>query len=117
MEHSTAGVVGGAQLAENAGAALDEIEKVSNHIATLIQSISSAARQQAVAASDVSRTMSVIQEITSQTAEGTNATARNIGKLAALATELRKSVSGFKLPGQVAPGTVAMQAVQATERA
>ncbi|MGD8379889.1 MAG: methyl-accepting chemotaxis protein [Gammaproteobacteria bacterium] len=99
MEHSTAGVVSGAQLAENAGSALDEIEKVSNHIATLIQSISSAARQQATAASDVSRTMNVIQEITSQTAEGTSATARNIGKLAALATELRKSVAGFKLPG------------------
>jgi twitching motility protein PilJ len=43
--------------------------------------------------------MNVIQEITSQTAEGTSATARNIGKLAALATELRKSVAGFKLPG------------------
>src|SRR5690606_10987521 len=98
MEQSTAGVVSGAQLAENAGEALDEIVKVSNHIATLIQSISAAARQQATAATDVSRTMNVIQEITSQTAEGTQATARNIGKLATLATELRKSVASFKLP-------------------
>ncbi len=106
MEQSTAGVVSGAQLAENAGSALDEIEKVSNHIATLIQSISNAARQQATAATDVSHTMNVIQEITSQTAEGTNATAQSIGKLAALATELRKSVAGFKLPGQDAGETM-----------
>ena len=108
MEQSTAGVVGGAQLAENAGSALDEIEKVSNHIATLIQSISAAARQQATQAVDVSRTMNVIQEITSQTAEGTTATARNIGKLATLATELRKSVAGFKLPGMDSGETMVM---------
>ena len=108
MEQSTAGVVSGAQLAENAGSALDEIVKVSNHIATLIQSISAAARQQATAASDVSRTMNVIQEITSQTAEGTNATARNIGKLATLATELRKSVAGFKLPNMEGGETMVM---------
>jgi twitching motility protein PilJ len=108
MEHSTAGVVSGAQLAENAGEALDEIEKVSNHIATLIQSISGAARQQARAAADVSRTMQVIQEITSQTHEGTTATAENVGKLAALATELRKSVAGFKLPGKDQHETLVM---------
>jgi twitching motility protein PilJ len=113
MEQSTAGVVGGAQLAENAGSALDEIEKVSNHIATLIQSISAAARQQAVQAGEVSRTMNTIQEITTQTAAGTNATAQNIGKLATLATELRKSVSGFKLPGQVGANTMTMRAERA----
>ena len=108
MEESTSGVVSGAQLAENAGEALDEIEKVSNHIATLIQSISGAARQQAKAAADVSRTMQVIQEITSQTHEGTTATAENVGKLASLATELRKSVAGFKLPGKEQDRTVVM---------
>lgn len=110
MEQSTAGVVSGAQLAENAGSALDEIVKVSNHIATLIQSISAAARQQATAATDVSRTMNVIQEITSQTTDGTQATARNIGKLATLATELRKSVAGFKLPNMGGGETMVMTA-------
>lgn len=110
MEQSTAGVVSGAQLAENAGSALDEIVKVSNHIATLIQSISATARQQATAAADVSRTMNVIQEITSQTTEGTQATARNIGKLATLATELRKSVAGFKLPNMAGGETMVMTA-------
>ncbi|MGA9851529.1 MAG: methyl-accepting chemotaxis protein [Gammaproteobacteria bacterium] len=98
MEQSTAGVVSGAQLAENAGTSLDEIEKVANNIATLVQSISSSARQQAQTAGEMTRTMNVIREITAQTTEGTMTTAQSIGKLAALATEMRKSVAGFKLP-------------------
>ena len=113
MEQSTAGVVGGAQLAENAGSALDEIEKVANHIATLVQSISNAARQQAQTAGDVSRTMNVIREITAQTTEGTNATAVSVGKLAALATEMRKSVAGFKLPSNRSQETMVMRPEQA----
>jgi twitching motility protein PilJ len=113
MEQSTAGVVGGAQLAENAGSALDEIEKVANHIATLVQSISNAARQQAQTAGEVSRTMNVIREITAQTTEGTNATAVSVGKLAALATEMRKSVAGFKLPGSRSQETMVMRPEQA----
>ena len=42
--------------------------------------------------------MNVIQEITTQTSEGTNQTASSIGNLAELASELKHSVSGFKLP-------------------
>ncbi|MGH8273090.1 MAG: methyl-accepting chemotaxis protein [Gammaproteobacteria bacterium] len=98
MEQSTSGVVSGAQLAENAGHALDEIEQVSNTMESLIGIISGAAREQAQVAGEVSGTMGVIREITSQTAEGTAVTARSIGKLAALSADLRRSVSGFTLP-------------------
>ncbi|HEY0722371.1 MAG TPA: methyl-accepting chemotaxis protein [Gammaproteobacteria bacterium] len=98
MEQSTSGVVAGAKLAEDAGAALGEIETVSTSLAGLVQSISSATRQQAVAAASISDTMNVIQEITTQTSEGTSQTARSIGNLAELANDLKKSVSGFKLP-------------------
>jgi twitching motility protein PilJ len=42
--------------------------------------------------------MNVIQEITSQTSAGTNATAKSIGNLAEMANQLRNSVAGFKLP-------------------
>ncbi|MFB4202272.1 methyl-accepting chemotaxis protein, partial [Arhodomonas sp. KWT2] len=98
MEQSTAGVVAGARQAEEAGAALREIENVSEQLAGLIQSISEASRQQAHAAANVSDTMNVIQEITSQTSAGTNETATSIGNLADLANELRESVAGFKLP-------------------
>jgi twitching motility protein PilJ len=98
MEQSTANVVSGAKLAEDAGEALSEIEGVSTQLATLIQSISQAARQQSSAAANITNTMNVIQEITMQTSEGTNDTANSVGKLTELATELRNSVAGFKLP-------------------
>ncbi len=98
MERSTTDVVGGALLAENAGAALEEIEQVSNQIASLVQNISASARQQAVASGDISKNMQVVRETSSQTAEGSAATASSIAKLAALAAQLRKSVAGFRLP-------------------
>lgn len=98
MEQSTAGVVNGAHLAEDAGEALEEIENVSENLADLIQSISASARQQSRAASSISETMHVIQEITTQTSTGTNETAASIGNLASLAEEMANSVAGFKLP-------------------
>ncbi len=99
MERTTTDVVGGALLAENAGAALDEIEQVSNQIASLVQNISASARQQATTSQSISRNMQVLREISSQTAESTSATSNAIGKLAELAARLRKSVTGFRLPG------------------
>jgi len=98
MEQSTSGVVTGTRLAQDAGKALEEIERVSIHLADLIENISQAARQQSAAASNVSNTMNTIQEITAQTSRGTAETAASIGNLAELANELRKSVSGFRLP-------------------
>lgn len=98
MEQTTTEVVRGARLAQDAGVSLEEIEKVSKTLAALIQNISNAARQQASSAGHISNTMFVIQEITSQTSAGTNATAMSIGNLAKLASEMRKSASGFTLP-------------------
>ena len=98
MERSTTDVVGGALLAENAGAALDEIESVSNQIANLVQNISGTAREQAMAATDITRNMGVLREVSSQTAEATGATSDSIRKLAELAAQLRNSVADFRLP-------------------
>jgi len=98
MEHTTSEVVAGAKRAQDAGVALEEIESVSSTLAELIQNISNAARQQAVSAGLVSNTMNVIQEITAQTVNATEQTATSIGKLSAMAVEMRESVEGFKLP-------------------
>ncbi len=98
MEQSTAEVVSGARLAQDAGSALEAIETVSKHLADLISNISESARQQAGAATNISDTMNVIQEITTQTSAGTNETAASIGNLSELANELRHSVAGFRLP-------------------
>lgn len=101
MERSTTDVVGGALLAENAGAALDEIEQVSNQIASLVQNISSSARQQAGSAADVTRRTTRLREIGEQTGQATSATAASISKLSELATQLRKTVEGFALPPEM----------------
>jgi twitching motility protein PilJ len=116
MERSTTDVVGGALLAENAGAALEEIEQVSNQIASLVQNISASARQQASASGDISKNMQVVREISTQTAEGSTATSRSIAKLAALSEQLRKSVAGFRLP-DYGGGTTAVGATAAATSA
>jgi twitching motility protein PilJ len=98
MEASTSGVVKGATLAEDAGEALKEIESVSQYIADLTGKISTSAQGQSTQAVTVKDTMSVIQEITNQTSEGTHQTANSIGMLADLSDQLQKSVAGFRLP-------------------
>jgi twitching motility protein PilJ len=101
MERTTTDVVGGALLAENAGAALGEIEDVSNQIAQLVQNISASARQQAATSAHISRTMQVLREISQQTADNTSATSTAIGRLADMSAQLRKSAAGFRLPQQM----------------
>ena len=98
MEQSTSNVVSGARLAENAGEALVEIESVSDNLAALIQNITDATDKQTIAASNVTKTMNVIQEITMQTSDSASNTASWVGKLKNLAQELKRSVAGFKLP-------------------
>ncbi|WP_355604551.1 methyl-accepting chemotaxis protein [Xanthomonas cannabis] len=98
MEQTTSEVVSGARLAEDAGTALTEIERVSNALNNLIKNISIAAHQQSAAATDITQTMGVIRQITSQTSQGAEQTAESIGNLAELAADLRRSVADFKLP-------------------
>ena len=98
MEQTTAEVVQGTRLAQDAGVALGEIEGVSKSLAEIIENISDAARQQAASAGKISNTMKSIQEITSATTDGTKETATAVGNLADMTNELRSSVSGFKLP-------------------
>jgi twitching motility protein PilJ len=117
MERSTTDVVGGALLAENAGAALDEIEQVSNQIASLVQNISSSARQQAGSAADVTRRTTKLREISEQTGKATTATAAAISKLSEFASQLRRSVAGFTLPGGTMGATTQMSATSSNATA
>ncbi len=98
MERSTTDVVGGALLAENAGAALDEIEQVSNQIASLVQNISGSAREQSAVAADIDTRTSNLRQISEKTGRETAATAAAIHKLSELASQLRNTVAGFQLP-------------------
>jgi twitching motility protein PilJ len=98
MEQTTAEVVAGARLAEDAGLALGEIETVSGDLSKLIQDISQSSRLQSQSASSITESMSAIQQITKQTSQGAGNTAQSVGNLASLAAELRRSVANFKLP-------------------
>ncbi len=98
METSTAGVVNGAKLAEDAGEALQRVEQVSQEIAGVTQAIADQLQGHSSEVGSIDDTMSVIQEITSQTAEGTEQTTQSIETLAQMAEQLRQTVARFKLP-------------------
>ena len=99
MEQSTANVVKGAKLTENAGSALDRIEQVSMNLAQRILEISDSTRDQAQDSVQITETMDVIQEITAKTSEGSNKASGSIGELSDMVKEMQNSVAGFKLPG------------------
>jgi methyl-accepting chemotaxis protein len=99
MEEGTREVVEGSRLADQAGQALARIETVSTELAALIESISAAAGQQAVASEDIAQAMGDISAVTQRTAAGTRQAAISVNHLASLADELRASVSTFRLPG------------------
>jgi twitching motility protein PilJ len=101
MEQSTANVVKGAKLTENAGSALDRIEQVSMNLAQRILEISDSTRDQAQDSVKITETMDVIQEITAKTSEGSEHASASIGELSDMVKEMQTSVAGFKLPGMV----------------
>ena len=98
MEKTTTEVVNGARLAKDAASALGDIEKVSSSLATLIDNISVEAQQQLGSVEDIAQTMNTIQQITTQTLDGSQATSKSIGKLTSISAELQETVAGFQLP-------------------
>lgn len=98
MEETIKEVVDEAQLARDAGIALSRIETVSQQIFDLIADISKEAASQAISATTISKTMTVIQDIAMETSTGTAAAAEAIVALSELVADLRGSVAGFQLP-------------------
>ncbi|MFT5658437.1 MAG: twitching motility protein PilJ [Gammaproteobacteria bacterium] len=99
MERSTANVVKGAKLTEDAGSALDKIEQVSMNLAQRILEISDATKSQASESIKITQTMDVIQQITVKTAEGSVEASGSISELSQMVKAMHESVAGFKLPG------------------
>ncbi|HCX34603.1 MAG TPA: chemotaxis protein [Rhodocyclaceae bacterium] len=97
MERSTRGVVEGAKRSDAAGQALAEISEVTGNLARLIADISTRTERETVNATRVAETMNSIRDITHQTTVGTQQVGESIAQLAALAVELKGSVSGFKV--------------------
>jgi twitching motility protein PilJ len=98
MENTTREVVGGSQLANDAGLKLGEIESVSNEISRLVREILEASRSQALSSEDVTRKVIGVTEFTTRTAHGAQEVEGSVRQLAALAKNLNESMSRFKLP-------------------
>ena len=107
MEQTTAEVVRGAQLANNAGNALNDIQTTSENLATLILAIAKETQNQSQSAESIVGSMRVIQDISAQTLEGTTESARAVGELSEQADELRQSIADFKLPDAMQPESIA----------
>ncbi|GAB4117454.1 MAG: chemotaxis chemoreceptor PilJ [Sideroxydans sp.] len=97
MEKSTQGVVQGAQLADEAGQSLHQIEQATRELNDLVNSISVSTQVQTDMAQEVAGVMADILKITEQTSKGTQLTSASVTQLEGLARELSSSVSGFKL--------------------
>jgi len=97
MERSTHGVVEGAKLSDNAGAALSQIDRVSRHLAELIEHISASTLQEANLANELAGNIQHIFAVTEQTGEGTRSTATQVRELSKMAEELRQSVARFRI--------------------
>lgn len=98
MESTISEVVSGARLAQDAGTALEHIEKVSSDLSKLIASISEEAHQQSSTTTDISELMRRVQELSIQASEGSSLAARSVEDLAELVMQLSDSVTDFKLP-------------------
>ena len=99
MDDSIQRVVAGSELANQAYGKLQAIENVSTRLAELVQSILMAAKQQARASEDITKTMEELGAVTSQTSAASKQTALSMENLAETADKLSVSVASFKIGG------------------
>ena len=98
MEKATQQVVSGTKVADSAGAALSEIEEVSERLSSVVESISKGSNEQAEVVTQVSEQVSKVSEASKDTSRKAQDSANSIAKLLELAKDLETSVSRFKLP-------------------
>ncbi|MDR4516335.1 MAG: methyl-accepting chemotaxis protein [Nitrosomonas sp.] len=97
MERSTLEVIKGTQKSNIAGKALEEIEAVSRHLSEHVANIYATTHAQTQAANTVIENMEEILQITQQTTVGTQETTASIEQISGFASELKASVSNFKI--------------------
>jgi twitching motility protein PilJ len=97
MEEGTREVEEGTKLADQAGAALREIEQIVKQTATLMTDITQAAGDQVKSTESVVNTMDNISQLTQETMHGVQDTVTTIGSLAELTKRLSDAIGRFKL--------------------
>ncbi len=96
MEDGTREVEEGTKLADQAGAALREIEQIVKQTASLMTDITRAAGDQVKSTEGVVHTMDSISQLTQETTQGVQDTVTTISKLADLTTRLTEAIGRFK---------------------
>lgn len=90
-------VVQGSKLADGAHAKLQEIEKVSNDLAELIEAITEATTEQVHVSETISQTMKEVGEISRESSLSSQDTATSMNVLSKTARDLHSAVEVFKL--------------------
>ncbi|MDH4161805.1 MAG: methyl-accepting chemotaxis protein [Nitrospirota bacterium] len=103
MEEGTREVEEGTKLADQAGAALREIEQIVKQTSTLVTEITKAANDQVKVSESVVHSMDDISKLTQETTVGVRDTVETISRLADLSTRLADAIGRFKLGGEQHP--------------
>ncbi len=115
MEEGTREVEEGTKLADQAGAALREIEQIVKQTATLMTDITRAAADQVKSTESVVHTMGSISQLTQETAHGVQETVATISSLADLTKRLNDAIGRFKIgQEQIAPSVIAPPVIAET---
>jgi methyl-accepting chemotaxis protein len=97
MEEGTREVEEGTKLADQAGAALREIEQIVKQTSALVTDITRAAADQVKVSEGVAASMDTISRLTQETTVGVRDTVGTINRLAVLSSQLTDAIGRFKL--------------------
>jgi twitching motility protein PilJ len=97
MEDGTREVEEGTKLADQAGAALREIEQIVKQTSGLVTDITNSAANQVKVSESVVHSMDSISKLTQETTVGVRETVETIGRLADLSKRLTDAIGRFKL--------------------
>jgi methyl-accepting chemotaxis protein len=97
MEEGVNEVAKGSEKASNSGSALEQILQQINDVNTQIHQVATAAEQQTATTSEISNNMMQITEVVARTSRGAKDSAIAANQLSALAEDLRRIVSQFKV--------------------
>jgi len=114
MEEGTREVEEGTKLADQAGAALREIEQIVKQTSGLVTDITNSAVNQVKVSEGIVTSMGSISKLTQETTVGVRDTVETISKLAELSTRLTVAIGRFKL-GKEQPQPVAEGALPVME--
>jgi len=114
MEEGTREVEEGTKLADQAGAALREIEQIVKQTSGLVTDITNSAVNQVKVSEGIVTSMDSISKLTQETTVGVRDTVETISKLAELSTRLTVAIGRFKL-GKEQPQPAAEAALPVME--